>query len=84
MKITQVFRSAGDDRLISEIELGGANPATPIPIPGDDIRWVVDDKVYEGRVKSRLISYSPPDKVELERLNAVDITAVLRIELVKG
>jgi hypothetical protein len=38
MKITQVFRSSNDERLISEIEIGGADPATPIPITGDNVR----------------------------------------------
>jgi len=83
MKITQVFRSADDGRLISEIEIG-ASQATPIPVTGDDVSWVVNDQSYRGRVRSRLISYSAPDKVELERLNAVDITAELRVELIKS
>jgi hypothetical protein len=29
MKITQVFRSSKDERVISEIEIGGADQATP-------------------------------------------------------
>ena len=61
MKITQVFRSSKDERVISEIEIGGADQATPIHnITGDNVRWIVKDKVYAGRVKSRLISYSAP------------------------
>jgi hypothetical protein len=31
MKITQEFRSSKDERVISEIEIGGADQATPIP-----------------------------------------------------
>lgn len=81
MKITQAFRSADDEHLISEIELG-AGQATPIPVTGDDVSWVADGKVYKGRVKSRLISYSAADKVALERLDAVDISAVLRVDLI--
>ena len=84
MKITQVFRSADDERLITEIEIGGASPATPIPVAGDEVSWVANDKVYQGRVKSRLISYSAPDKAGLDRLDAVDITAVLTVELAKS
>jgi hypothetical protein len=81
MKLTQVFRSSADNHVISEIEIGGADPATPVPVAGDDVRWVVKDKVYTGRVKSRLISYSSPDKIGLDRSNEVDVTAVLSVEL---
>lgn len=81
MKITQVFRSSPDNQVISDIEIGGADTATPIPATGDNVRWVVKDKVYAGRVKSRLISYSAPDKVGLDRLNEVDITVELGVEL---
>jgi hypothetical protein len=83
MKITQAFLSADDEHLISEIELG-ASQATPIPVTGDDVSWVADGNAYKGRVKSRLISYSSPDRVELERLDAVDISAVLRVELINS
>ena len=83
MKVTQIFRSASDGQLISQLEIGGANQVTPIPVSGDYVSWVANDKVYEGRVKSRLISYSAPDKVGLERLDAVDITAELSVELVE-
>jgi hypothetical protein len=50
MKITQVFRSSNDERLISEIEIGGADHATPIPITGDNVRWIVKGVGCEGRV----------------------------------
>jgi hypothetical protein len=36
MKITQVFKSAHDDRVIGEIKVGGADQA--IPITGDNVR----------------------------------------------
>jgi hypothetical protein len=81
MRITQVFRSFNDDRVISEIEIGGADHATPIPIAGDTVRWIGKDKVYAGRVKSRLISYSAPDKIGFESSNEVNITAVLSVDL---
>jgi hypothetical protein len=84
MKITQVFRSSSDERVISELTIGGADQATPIPITGDNVRWIVKDKIYAGRVKSRLVSYSAPDKIGLERADEVDITAVLSVELVEN
>ena len=84
MKIRQVFQSADDEQLISELEIGGASQATPIPVAGDDVSWVSHDKEYKGRVKSRLISYSAPDKVALDRLDATDITVVLSVQLVKS
>jgi hypothetical protein len=84
MKITQVFRSSSDERVISELTIGGADQATPIPITGDNVRWIVKDKTYAGRVKSRLVSYSAPDKIGLERSDEVDITAVLSVELVEN
>ena len=80
MDIKQVFRSAKDDQPISEINLGEAGPATPIPNTGDDVRWVANGKHYAGRVKSRLISYSGP-KMALGRTDDVDITAVLVVDL---
>lgn len=80
MKITQVFKSAHDGQVIGEINVGGFDQA--IPITGDNVRWIVKDKVYAGRVKSRLISYSAPDRIGLERSDEVDITAELSVELV--
>jgi len=32
MRIMQVFRSARDNHVISELEMAGASPTTPIPI----------------------------------------------------
>ena len=84
MKITQVFQSSNNERVISEITLGGADQTTPIPITGDNVRWIVKDKVYSGRVKSRLVSYSAPDKIGLERSDDMDITAVLSVELLES
>ena len=81
MKIKQVFKSSSDGRVISEIEIGGADTLTPMPIAGDNVRWIVNNEVYSGRVKSRLISYSAADKVALDRLDAVDVTAELSVEL---
>jgi hypothetical protein len=84
MKITQVFRSSSDELVISELTIGGTDQATPIPITGDNVRWIVKDKLCAGRVKSRLVSYSAPDKIGLERSDKVDITAVLSVELVEN
>lgn len=81
MRITQVFRSLADNHVISDVEIGGVDTATPVPATGDNVRWVVKDKVYAGRVKSRLISYSAPDNVGLDRLNEVDVTVELYVEL---
>ena len=80
MKVTQIFRSSNDERVISELTIGEADQA-PIPVAGDNVRWIVKDKVYAGRVKSRLVSYSAPDNIGLERSDEVDITAVLTVEL---
>ena len=80
MRVTQIFRSSDDERVISELTISDADQA-PIPVPGDNVRWIVKDKVYAGRVKSRLVSYSAPDKIGLERSDQVDITAVLTVEL---
>jgi hypothetical protein len=80
MKVTQIFRSSNDEQVISELTIREADQA-PIPVAGDDVRWIVKDKVYAGRVKSRLVSYSAPDKIGLERSDEVDITAVLTVEL---
>jgi hypothetical protein len=81
MKITQVFRSSNDERVISQLEIGGADQTTPIPVAGDNVRWIVKDKVYAGRVKSRLISYSAPNEAGLGRSDDVDITTVLSVDL---
>jgi hypothetical protein len=80
MNVTQIFRSSKDERVISELTIGEADQA-PIPVAGDNVRWIVKDKVYSGRVESRLVSYSAPDKIGLERSDEVDITAVLTVEL---
>jgi hypothetical protein len=80
MRVTQIFRSAEDERVISELTISDADQA-PIPVAGDNVRWIVKDKVYAGRVKSRLVSYSAPDKIGLERSDQVDITAVLTVDL---
>jgi hypothetical protein len=80
MRVTQIFRSADDERVISELTISDADQA-PIPVAGDNVRWIVKDKVYAGRVKSRLVSYSAPDKIGLERSDQVDITAVLTVDL---
>jgi len=81
MKITQVFKSLTDQRVISVMEIGGADSATPLPVAGDDVQWVAENKAYAGRVKARLISYSAPDRIGLERSDDIDITAVLMIQL---
>jgi hypothetical protein len=80
VRITQVFASADNEQVISEIEIA-PDEATPVPVAGDNVRWVVKGKVYEGRVKSRLISYSAPDNIGLDTANEVNIKAVLRVEL---
>ena len=80
MRVTQIFRSSDDERVISDLTISDADQA-PIPVAGDNVRWIVKDKVYAGRVKSRLVSYSAPDKIGLERSDQVDITAVLTVEL---
>ena len=82
MGITQVFTSADDEKVIGEIEIGADNAAA-IPIVGDNIKWVLKDKVYAGRVKSRLISYSAPDHIAVGTAHEVDIRAVLSVELTK-
>lgn len=81
MKITQVFKSLTDHRVISVMEIGEAGSATPVPVAGDDVQWVVENKTYAGRVKTRLISYSAPDRIGLERSDEIDMTAVLVIQL---
>jgi hypothetical protein len=51
MRITQVFASADDERVISELEIS-PDQATSVPVAGDRVRWVVNDRIYTGRVKS--------------------------------
>lgn len=80
MKVTQIFRSSKDDRVISEIAIGAADQA-PIPLVGDNVSWIVKGQVYAGRVESRLISYSAPDNIGLERSDEVDVTAELTVDL---
>jgi len=81
MKVTQVFRSSEDERVISETKIGGADAITPIPITGDKDRWIVSSKAYAGVVRASLISHSAPDKIGLERSDEIEITISLDIEL---
>ena len=80
MRITQVFASASDERVISELEIS-PDQAIFVPVPGDQVRWVANDKVYTGRVKSRLMSYSPPNNVGLDSAKEVNMRAVLSVQL---
>jgi len=80
MRITQVFASASDERVISELEIS-PDQAISVPVAGDQVRWVANDKVYTGRVKSRLISYSPPNNIGLDTANEVSMRAVLSVQL---
>lgn len=80
MRITQVFASADDERVISELEIS-PDQATPVPVEGDRVSWVVNDRVYTGRVKSRLISYSLPNNIGLESAKEVNMRAVLSVQL---
>jgi hypothetical protein len=83
MRITQVFKSSTDGQEISEIEIGGSEQATPVPMVGDQVRWVSRDQVHAGRVISRLIAYSAPDKIGLDRSDEVDMKVVLNVEPIK-
>ena len=65
MRITQVFASADNERVISELEIL-PDQGTSVPVVGDNVRWITNDKVYTGRVKSRLISYSEPNNIGLD------------------
>jgi hypothetical protein len=47
MRITQVFASADDERVISELEIS-PDHATSVPVAGDRVRWVVNDRIYTG------------------------------------
>jgi plastocyanin len=80
MKIVQVFRSASDDQTIGEIEVVGAT--TPIPIAGDIVHWIANDKVHTGRVVSRLISYGAHE-MSVGRDDDFDITLMLTVDLDK-
>ena len=80
MRITQVFASASDERVISELEIS-PDQAISVPVPGDHVRWVVEDTVYTGCVKSRLISYSAPNNVGLDSAKEVNMRAVLSVQL---
>jgi hypothetical protein len=55
--------------------------ATSIPVAGDYVQWEVNDKVYGGSVKSRLITYSAPNNISLDRADEVNMRAVLSVEL---
>ena len=62
MKVARYFDRHKDEQVISELTIGEADQA-PIPVAGDNVRWIVKDKVYSGRVESRLVSYSAPTKL---------------------
>ena len=64
------------------MSLGRTGQAATIPITGDNVRSIVDDEVYEERIKSRLISYSAAHKFGLERFDPVEISAELSMELI--
>jgi ribosomal protein S10 len=64
------------------LSLGRTGQAATIPITGENVRWIVDDEVYEERIKTRLISYSAVHKVRLERFDQVDITAEIKVALI--
>ncbi|HEX8895320.1 MAG TPA: hypothetical protein VF783_18480 [Terriglobales bacterium] len=81
MELKQVFKSAVDDSVISEIELPSDEQAL-IPAVGDNVQWFAQGKAYTGRVKSRLISYAPSHNAGLGA-DAVAVTAALTVELVK-
>jgi hypothetical protein len=83
VKITQVFKSSSDDVELNRIEIGEADQAAPIPVGGDNVRWFVKDKVYSGRVRSRLISYSAPNNIGLDRSDEVEVTVELSVEVVE-
>jgi len=83
MRILQVFRSDTDNHVISELEVGGASPTTPIPVVGDQVRWFAQENIYSGKVKSRLISYSRAEKIGFDRADDIDVTAELTVELMK-
>ena len=80
MRITQVFASESDERVISELEIS-PDQAISVPVAGDRVRWVVNERVYTGCVKSRLISYSPPNNIGLDSANEVNMRAVLSVQL---
>jgi hypothetical protein len=80
MRITQVFTSASDERVISELEIS-PDQAISVPVTGDQVSWVVNNKVYTGRVKARLISYSPPNNIGFYSANEVNMRAVLSMQL---
>jgi hypothetical protein len=50
MRITQVFASADDEQVISELEIS-PDQAISVPVAGDRVRWVVNARIYTGRVK---------------------------------
>jgi len=64
------------------LSLGRTGQAATIPITGDNVRSIVDDKVCEERIKSHLISISAADKVGLERFDQVDITAEIKVAFI--
>lgn len=80
MRITQVFASADNEQVISELEIS-PDQATSVPVVGDHVRWTANDKVYTGRVKSRLISYSEPNNIGLDSAREVNMQAVLSVQL---
>lgn len=80
MNIRQVFRSINNEQTISEFEIGGANPAAPIPVAGDTVHWIVNAKAYKARVHSRLISYGAKE-MSLGRDDDFDITVTLTVDI---
>jgi hypothetical protein len=79
MKITQTFRSALDDVDIDTMVLG-ANSSAPLPSVGDIVEWTGKNKAYFGKVRSRLISYSPP-QLAVGRDDDFDVNVVLNVVL---
>jgi hypothetical protein len=81
MKVTQIFRSSKDERVISELTIGEADQA-PIPVAGDNVRWIVK-KIKCIPVASNPGSFPTalPTKLASKDRDEVDITAVLTVEL---
>jgi hypothetical protein len=71
MKVTQVFRSSKDERVISETEIRGAGATTPIPITGDEVRWIVRDKAYAGVVNGSFLTVRPTRSVLKDRMTSI-------------
>jgi hypothetical protein len=52
-----------------------------VPVAGDQVRWVVNDKVNTGRVKSRLISYGRANTIGFDTADKVNMRAALSVPL---